>query len=116
MKRLLIVFFLVVGVYSANAQAQYAAEAIPKELLPYASAVIRNQEVNIEVAALDNTIYRVKEAITVLNKNGDEAARVIVYHNKITSIKYIKGQIFNQWGKQVGKFGESDFDDVSVGH
>ncbi len=38
---------------------------ISKDLLPYASAVIRNEQVSINVDGLDNTIYHVKEAITV---------------------------------------------------
>jgi hypothetical protein len=101
---------------TASAQQNYDATLIPKQLLPYASAVIRDKEVSIEVKDLDNTFYHIKEAITVLNKNGDDLAHIVVEHDKDKTIKYIKGQVYNEFGKQTGKFSESDFDDVNAGH
>ena len=88
----------------------------PKELLPYASAVIRNKEETVEVKDLDNVIKRVKEVVTVLNKNGDDFAHIVVYHDKMEIIKYIKGAVYNGSGKQIGKFSERDFDDESAAH
>ena len=55
--------------------------------MPYASAVIRNKEVSVEVKDLDNTTYHIKEAITVLNKNGDDIAHIVVEHDKSKIIK-----------------------------
>ena len=62
---------------AASAQNNYDASLIPKDLLPYASAVVRNEEITIEVKDLDNAIYHVKRAITVLNKNGDDVAQLL---------------------------------------
>ncbi len=95
----------------AVAQENYDASLIPKELLPYASAVVRNNEISIEVKDLDNTYYRIKTAVTVLNKNGDDEADVVVFHDKANLIKNIKGVVYNQFGKPIGKFSESDFQD-----
>jgi hypothetical protein len=86
------------------AQQNYDASLISKDLLPYASAVVRNKEVTIEVKDFDNTIYHIKEAITVLNKNGDEAARIVVEHDKANVIKNIKGVAYDEFGKQIKKF------------
>jgi hypothetical protein len=99
----------------ANAQQNYDASLIPKELLSYASSVVRNEEVTIEVKSLDNTVYHVIKAITILNKNGDEDARIVIYHDKNDVIKNVKGIVYNEFGKQIDKFSESKFDDVSVG-
>lgn len=101
--------------FTAKAQQNYDASLISKDLLPYASSVVRNEEVTIEVKDLDNAIYHVKKAITVLNKNGDEDARIVIYHDKNDVIKSVKGVVYDQFGKQVDKFSESKFDDVSVG-
>lgn len=95
----------------AFAQENYDASLIPKELLPYASAVIRSDELNIEVKDLDNTYYRIKTAVTVLNKNGDDEAEIVIFHDKANVIKNIKGMVYNQFGKPIGKFSESDFQD-----
>ncbi|HEY9197218.1 MAG TPA: DUF3857 domain-containing protein, partial [Mucilaginibacter sp.] len=96
---------------SALAQENYDASLIPKELLPYASAVVRNEEVSIEVKDLDNTVYHIKTAVTILNKNGDDEAEIVVFHDKANIIKSIKGITYNQFGKPQGKFSESDFQD-----
>jgi len=116
MKLIIITFCLLLFGLFAKAQQNYDASLIPKELLPYASAVIRDKEENVQVNDLDNTTYHIKEAITVLNKNGDDIAHIVVEHDKSTIIKYIKGSVYNAFGKQIGKFSESDFDDVSAGH
>jgi hypothetical protein len=100
---------LALGV-TVHAQENYDASLIPKELLPYASAVIRNEEVNIEVKDLDNTYYHIKKAITVLNKNGARAAHIVLEDDKTNSVKSIKGLIYNQFGKPIGKFNEGDFE------
>jgi len=98
----------------ANAQQNYDASLIPKELLPYAGAVIRDKDESVEVEGLENTIYHIKEAITILNKNGDDLAHIDIEHDKSALIKYVKGAIFNEFGKQTGKFNESDFEDYSA--
>jgi hypothetical protein len=98
---------------SVKGQANYDVGLISKDLLPYASVVVRNEEVTIEVKDLNNTIYHIKKAVTVLNKNGDEIAQIAIWHNKSNIIKYIKGSFYNEFGTLSGKFSESDFDDVS---
>lgn len=98
----------------AKAQQNYDAALIPKELLSYSTAVIRNCDVNIEVKDLDNTIYHIKQAITILNKNGDEHAQMVMGHNKSNIIKSLKGAVYNSSGKLLSKFSEKDFEDVSA--
>jgi hypothetical protein len=105
---------LLLAFSAASAQQSYDASLIPKELLPYASAVVRNEQITIEVKSLDDVSYHVKKAITVLNKNGDDIAHMAVYYDKTTAIKYIKGYVYNGFGKPVGKFSEKDFHDQSA--
>ena len=100
--------------YGAVKAQTYASDRIPQTLLPYASAVIRNDETTVNVKDPDNVVYHVKRVITVLNKNGDEKAVPNVYYDKITTIRSIKGQIYNEYGKAIKKISGSDFDDFSV--
>lgn len=111
-----IVFCFLICTVTSKAQQNFDSSLIPKELLPYASAVVRNKDELVEVKDLDNVVYHVKEAVTVLNKNGDDLAHIVVEHDKNNIIKNIKGNIYDSFGKQIGKFTESDFDDVSAGH
>jgi len=110
----LLLFFLLIGNLYASAQDNYDVSLISKDLLPYASAVVRNNEVSVEVKDYDNTFYHIKTAVTILNKNGNNIADIVVWHNKSRVIKSIKGIVYNQFGKPISKFSESDFEDVSA--
>lgn len=101
-------------IIAARAQQNYDADQIPKPLLAYSSAVVRYSDQEIEVKDLDNTIYHIKEAVTILNKNGDTHAEIAVWHNKSNVIRYIKGAVYNAAGKLTGKFSERDFEDASA--
>lgn len=114
MRRLLIIFCLIKLGNTATAQETYDATLINKSLLPYASSIVRNKEETIEVKSLENTIYHIKAAITVLNKNGNDQAHIFIWHDKSITIKYAKGVIYDERGKKINKFSESDFDDVSA--
>jgi hypothetical protein len=83
-------------------------------LLPYASAVVRSEEVNIEVKDYDNTVYHIKKAITVINKNGDDIARIVLWYNKTNVIRNLKGTTYNEFGKPIGKFTERELIDESA--
>jgi hypothetical protein len=109
----LVWILLMLLIFKADAQQPYDVSRIPKQLLPYANAVIRDQQVSIEVKDLDNSVYHFKQVITILNKNGDDKAEVVVSHDKNNIIKYVKGSVYNSFGIPIGKFSESDFEDVS---
>jgi|EndMetStandDraft_4_1072995.scaffolds.fasta_scaffold07328_4 hypothetical protein len=111
MKAFLTTLFIFLAVTCVKAQENYDVSLISKDLLPYASSIVRNEEVTVEVKDLDNTLCHVKQVITVLNKNGDDDVDIAIWHDKSRYIKDIKGVIYNQWGKPTGKFSESDFED-----
>jgi transglutaminase-like putative cysteine protease len=99
---------------AALAQNRYETAAIPKELMPYASAVVRNQEIFTEVKDLQTTIHRVKTAVTIINKNGDNHANIDIWYDKNRRIKYVKGAIYDEFGKPVSRFTERNFSDHSA--
>jgi transglutaminase-like putative cysteine protease len=114
-KRIFLLPCLLLCFVATKAQSNYAASLIPKSLLPYASAVVRNEEITVEIKDLDNVTYHLKKAITVLNKNGDDIAHMAIFYNKSVSIKYIKGIAYDEFGKQITKFNEHDFADEATG-
>ncbi len=111
--RYIFVMFMLASA-GARAQSGYEVTAIPKELLPHASAVIRTNETTIEVKNLDDIIYHTKLAVTVFNKNGDNDARVAIYYNKSQQLKTFKGVVYDEFGKVTGKISEGDMDDHSA--
>ena len=109
----LLCFALMVSLSVSAETPVYEASAIPKELLPYAGAVIRQSAYSTQVKDLSNTIFHVKQVITVLNKTGDDQADIIIWHNKNRRIQYVKGAIYDEFGKLQKKFAEKDFEDYS---
>ncbi|HEY4325767.1 MAG TPA: DUF3857 domain-containing protein [Mucilaginibacter sp.] len=113
MKKILIVIYFLIAGNKTMAQQNYDVGLIPKDILAGANAVIRNEETSIEVKDLDNVVYHVKKSITIVNRNGDNMAPIVLEHDKLKNIKLIKGSIYNAAGIQTGKFGEKDFEDVT---
>lgn len=104
MKRIIPILFILLSSITASAQNNYNASLIPKDLLPYASAVVRNEEITTTVNDLDDVTTHVKRVITILNQNGDDAARLYVIYDKITKVKSIKGLIYDEFGKYSRKY------------
>lgn len=111
-----LISFLCLYLISATAfgQDNYDADLIPSELKNRANACIRIQEKIVDMRTPDNVIINTKKAITVLNKNGDDAARLVIYYDKSTNVKSIKGEVYNAAGKLVTKFTQSNFSDESA--
>ena len=90
-KRFLLAALLVSSIIHLKAQQNYDASLIPKELLPYASSIVRDQQKTLEVRSLDNVIITVKRTVTVLNENGDDNVDIKIYYDKSDVVKNIKG-------------------------
>jgi len=113
--RYLFIFLLTIitTVYTANAQQTYEVSAIPKELLSHASAVIRSNDVTIEVKSLSDVICHYRFVVTVLNKNGDDDAEFNLSYDKARQLKSFKGFAYNELGNPIGKIAERDLTDQS---
>ncbi len=114
MKRIIPLLFLLISSTIALSQNNYAVSLIPKDLLPYASAVVRNEQVTTTVNDMDDVTYHVKRVITILNSNGDNDAELYVGYDKNTKVKSIKGFIYDEFGKVEKKIYESDFEDIAI--
>lgn len=115
MKRIILGLFLLSQSLMATAQDNYDVDLIPANLRPRANAIVRNKETVVDMKAVDNVMLSVKQAITVFNKNGEDAARLVIFYDKNRVIKGIKGEVYNELGKPIGKFSQSDFKDESAG-
>jgi hypothetical protein len=112
--RKLIVLFLLGLSFPCFSEALYPAVDIPPNLKVGANAVIRNMETVVNMRASNQVVMTVKKAITVLNRNGESRAELSIYYNSNTSIKSIKGMVYDALGMQIGKFSQGDFVDESA--
>lgn len=116
MKQISLFFIIILAAIASSAQDDYDVELIPASLRSRANAIIRNEEIVIDMRAIDNVSYSVKQAITVLNKNGESNAQLALFYDKNTSIKSVKGEIYNAVGRLESKFTLRDFLDQSAVH
>lgn len=100
--------------FTSYAQDNYDSDLIPTTLLSRANATIRNEETLVDMRDADNVIYTVKQAITILNKNGENNAELVLFYDKNTSIKSVKGEVYNASGKLHSKFSQNSFKDESA--
>jgi transglutaminase-like putative cysteine protease len=114
MLKLVLGLLLATAVLQSHAENLYPAADIPKTLKIGADAVIRDKETQVNMLAKDNVQMKVRQVVTVLNKNGDDRAELALFYNKSTSIKSVKGLVYDADGKQVGKFSLSNFRDESA--
>lgn len=115
MKKLILfylIFFTTSGL-EAQIQLDLDVDLIPMELRSNANAVIRNEEITMQVIDLDNVIYKKKISITILNSSGEDYAVMVVHYDKSRIVKNLKGNLYDQEGKLVYKIPESKFKDYS---
>lgn len=114
MKTLYTFSILILQCLFVNAQGSYQVSSIPKELLSRASAVVRKYDQVLEIKDLDNVVYHYKTAVTILNKNGDSEADLVLNYDKRQQIKNVKGIIYNEFSNPIGKIFEKEFKDYSA--
>ncbi len=98
--------------YSQDELTSYLT--LPKELTVNANAVIRLNEITVEVKAINDVEISEKRIVTVLNENGIYKIGAAVGYDNDISVKDAEVIIYDKFGKQIKKIRERDFEDVSA--
>lgn len=115
MRKYFFLFSLIFASFSTDVFSQeYAVEVIPNGLKSRATAILRNEQTSIDMKTDNNITETVTRAITILNKSGEDYAQLTIYYDKTKTIKDIKGVVYDEFGKPIGKFGQKDFKDYSA--
>jgi hypothetical protein len=114
MKNFLLLLTLFYSFWSFGQTQDYAADLIPQELRNRASAIIRDENIVINMNGDNNFSETVTRSITILNNSGDNHASLLFYYNKGKKIGRIHGTIYDKSGQIIKKFGTKDFSDHSA--
>ncbi len=87
---------------------------IKPELKKNANAVIRFEEVNIEIEGVDAITIKTKQVITILNKYGNRYVTAQEWYDPTTKIKKQKAIFYDLVGNEIKKYKKSDFEDRSA--
>lgn len=92
----------------------YTSITIPGDLKENANAIIRLDQVNIDLNSTSEMHVQGRKIITVLNKRGDRHVQTYAHYDNRTKIKNLQVLVFDANGKQIDKIKEGDFADVSA--
>lgn len=91
----------------------YAVSLIPDSLKENANAVLRNEELYVEIKDIDKAIVHHKYAITILNEMGKRYATYGNMYDKLVSLSDISGNLYDANGAKVKSARRKDIYDYS---
>jgi hypothetical protein len=84
---------------------KYPVADIPKQLLKDAKAVVRNEDITVEINSNGKLVQKVKYAITILNKNGQSNGYFKHPYDKSVKVSDIKAHMYDEAGAEIKKKG-----------
>lgn len=114
MKLKFVLTAILMACYSVSfSQENLSVENISFELLLNANAVLRNEEIKIELVAVDKMTVHTRRTVTILNEKGDSHSRAWEVYDLDTKIKNLSAVIYDASGKEIEKIKQKDFQDRS---
>lgn len=101
MKQLVISLIILVAALICHAQSDLSVGSIPKNLLANAKAVVRYYNTEFEIYSISKAEMRIHYAVTILNKNAEDAAAFSESYSKFSKISKIKAALFDEYGKPI---------------
>ena len=92
----------------------YTSLAISDSLKDNANAVVRLNQIDIDITSQQNMIVKTKRVVTVFNEKGLGAIDAVESYDKRTSIRAIEATVFDSEGKEIKKIKRKDFKDQSA--
>ena len=103
-KTLTLFVFMLFLAFSMTAKDRfYPVNTIPEELFENSNSVVRNRKVILEVFAEDKIEYRIREVITILNKNGDSKGVLYVPYDSNRKADIETANYYNADGELLTK-------------
>ena len=107
-------FVTLLGFTMAAQEISYQAIALDKDFTENANAVVRLDDMTVDILSQDNMVIRSKRVVTVLNKRGNKHLHAFVGYSNSRKVKYVRASIYDAFGKEIKKIKEKDFKDVSA--
>lgn len=109
--------FLLMALFSYSigwAQSEYKADAIPASLKENAHSVVRRHETTFTVKSPGEAVKRVRTVVTVLDKEADDEATMVVGYDKLSKVTELEGALYDADGKLIKRLKKSDIEDYST--
>ncbi|HNP32128.1 MAG TPA: DUF3857 domain-containing protein [Flavobacterium sp.] len=107
-------FILLFSALSFGQKTEYSSLTIPDSLKQNANAVIRSNEMNIDIVSQKSMTISSTVVTTVLNELGLRSLDLSEYYDKNTKITSIEASVYDSSGKFLKTYKRKDFKDTSV--
>lgn len=97
----------------AFSQENLSVGSISPDLFINANAVLRYEEIKIEIEAVDKMTVHTKRTVTILNDKGNSHSSAWEGYDKEIKIKNLSAIIYDASGKEIKKIKQKDFKDRS---
>ncbi len=110
------VVFTLFCIVQTTAQDDLRLQAIllDSTLTKNANAIVRSEEIVIEIKSINTVVVKTKRIVTVLNKHGNGYADSYERYSPSVKIKKLEAIAYNSFGKEIKKYKKSDFKDRSA--
>jgi hypothetical protein len=111
-----VILFAILLSTTTNAQDEelLKSSTVPIQLRVKANAVVRYDNILIEIESYNDFLYSNKRIVTVYNENGLLDQGAVVGYDDNRKIKSLEARIYDSNGEEIKKFREKDFEDVSA--
>ncbi len=113
MRQLLVILFCAGSLAVKAGDGNYAVSAIPEALMKNANMVVRFDETRFTLKSLTKANLYHHYVYTILNEKGDKFAKAVEGYDKLQSVDYIDGNLFDASGKKIKSLKKSDIKDFS---
>ncbi|GAA4277140.1 DUF3857 domain-containing transglutaminase family protein [Aquimarina mytili] len=107
----LLIFFKVA---TAQEKPELQISRIDSALTQNANAVVRSEEVIVEINSINSVTTKTKRIVTVLNKDGKGYADSYEPYSSSVKIKKIEATVYDAKGNEIKKYKKKDFNDISA--
>ncbi len=109
--RVVLLFLCLTGIAQ---DLKYQSLVLKSSLTNDANALVRLDEMNIELESYDKMFYEVNQVVTVLNSKGNKFGVNRIGYDKEKKIKDLDIYIYDNLGNEIEHIKKKDFQDVSV--
>ena len=104
---------LLVCLFSSAQEANYSITSMDMELAKNANAVVRLDEMTVDLLSIKEMEVNLKRVVTVLNKLGNDHTHAAVRYDNSIKVKHLQAVVYDAFGNEIEKFKQKDFNDVS---
>lgn len=94
--------------------AIYSSLFVPSELKTKANAVVRYENITIDILGYDKLSVQEKRVVTIYNKYGNRHINAVEFYDGKTNIKKMEARIYDAFGEEIKKIRKNDFTDASA--